>query len=33
MRRFHEEMAVHFDSVCVPTPDGLAVGVEVEPVA
>lgn len=28
MRRFHEEMALHFDSVCVPTPDGLAVGVK-----
>jgi caffeoyl-CoA O-methyltransferase len=31
MRRFHEEMAVEFDSVCVPTPDGLAVGVKVAP--
>jgi len=27
MRRFHEEMAEHYDSVCIPTPDGLAVGV------
>jgi predicted O-methyltransferase YrrM len=26
MRAFHEEMAEHFDSVCIPTPDGLAVG-------
>lgn len=26
MRRFHQEMAEFFDSVCVPTPDGLAVG-------
>lgn len=33
MRRFHEEMASHFDSVCVPTPDGLAVGVKLTPVA
>lgn len=30
MRRFHEEMACHYDSVCIPTPDGLAVGVRVE---
>lgn len=27
MRRFHEEAAQHFDSVCVPTPDGLLVGI------
>ncbi len=27
MRRFHEEMAERFDSVCIPTPDGLAVGI------
>ncbi|MBT8451734.1 MAG: class I SAM-dependent methyltransferase [Deltaproteobacteria bacterium] len=33
MRRFHEEMALHFDSVCVPTPDGLAVGVKMNPAA
>jgi caffeoyl-CoA O-methyltransferase len=33
MRRFHEEMALHFDSVCVPTPDGLAVGVKMTPPA
>ena len=33
MRRFHEEMALHFDSVCVPTPDGLAIGVKVAPMA
>ena len=26
MRRFHEELANRFDSVCVPTPDGLVVG-------
>ena len=31
MRRFHEEMALNYRSVCVPTPDGLAVGVKVEP--
>ncbi len=28
MRRFHEEMASHFLSLCVPTPDGLAVGLK-----
>jgi len=33
MRRFHEEMALHYDSVCVPTPDGLAVGVKLDPKA
>jgi len=27
MRRFHELCAEHFDSVCVPTPDGLVVGI------
>jgi caffeoyl-CoA O-methyltransferase len=27
MRRFHEEMASNYRSVCVPTPDGLAVGI------
>ncbi len=26
MRRFHEEAAAHFDSVCVPTPDGMVLG-------
>ena len=26
MRRFHEDMARHYDSVCIPTPDGIAVG-------
>jgi caffeoyl-CoA O-methyltransferase len=26
MRAFHEEMAASFESVCIPTPDGLAVG-------
>ena len=30
MRRFHEEMASNYRSVCIPTPDGLAVGVRVE---
>jgi caffeoyl-CoA O-methyltransferase len=30
MRRFHEEMARHYRSVCIPTPDGLAVGVRAE---
>jgi caffeoyl-CoA O-methyltransferase len=28
MRRFHEEAAAAFDSVCAPTPDGLLVGVK-----
>lgn len=28
MRRFHEEARAHFDTVCVPTPDGLLVGVK-----
>jgi caffeoyl-CoA O-methyltransferase len=28
MRRFHEEAARAFDTVCVPTPDGLLVGVK-----
>ncbi|MCA9530171.1 MAG: O-methyltransferase [Myxococcales bacterium] len=28
MRRFHEAMARDFRSVCVPTPDGLAVGIK-----
>lgn len=28
MRRFHEEMAESFDSVCIPTPDGLAMGIK-----
>jgi hypothetical protein len=23
MRRFHEQVAAEFDSVCIPTPDGL----------
>jgi len=27
MRRFHEETAARFDSVCVPTPDGLVLGI------
>jgi caffeoyl-CoA O-methyltransferase len=31
MRRFHEEMARHYRSVCIPTPDGLAVGIRNEP--
>jgi caffeoyl-CoA O-methyltransferase len=29
MRRFHEEMAAHYRSVCIPTPDGLAVGLRI----
>ena len=33
MRRFHEEMATRFDSVCLPTPDGLALGVRRAPEA
>jgi caffeoyl-CoA O-methyltransferase len=28
MRRFHEEAAQHFDTVCIPTPDGLLLGVK-----
>ncbi len=28
MRRFHEEMAADYLSLCVPTPDGLAVGLK-----
>lgn len=27
MRRFHEEAAASFDTVCIPTPDGLLLGV------
>jgi len=33
MRRFHEEMAARYRSVCIPTPDGLAVGILVDPEA
>jgi caffeoyl-CoA O-methyltransferase len=33
MRRFHEEMSASYRSVCLPTPDGLAVGVRVDPKA
>jgi caffeoyl-CoA O-methyltransferase len=33
MRRFHEEMAEHYESVCIPTPDGLAVGIRRDPKA
>jgi caffeoyl-CoA O-methyltransferase len=28
MRRFHELVAVHCDSVCAPTPDGLVLGIK-----
>lgn len=28
MRRFHEEAAKAFDSVCLPTPDGMLVGIK-----
>lgn len=28
MRRFHEQLAADFDSVCAPTPDGLVVAVK-----
>jgi hypothetical protein len=28
MRRFHERVAQACDSVCVPTPDGLVVGIK-----
>ncbi|MGB5810030.1 MAG: O-methyltransferase [Polyangiales bacterium] len=31
MRRFHEEMARSYRSVCVPTPDGLALGIRSDP--
>ena len=27
MRRFHEEAREHFDTVCIPTPDGMLLGV------
>jgi hypothetical protein len=27
MREFHEEAAAHFDSACLPTPDGMLVGI------
>jgi caffeoyl-CoA O-methyltransferase len=27
MRRFHEEAALRFDTVCIPTPDGILLGV------
>jgi len=33
MRRFHEEMSSSYRSVCLPTPDGLAVGVRADPKA
>jgi hypothetical protein len=28
MRRFHELVAAHCDSVCAPTPDGLVLGIK-----
>lgn len=28
MRRFHEEAALSFDTVCIPTPDGLLLGLK-----
>jgi caffeoyl-CoA O-methyltransferase len=28
MRRFHEEAREHFDTVCIPTPDGLLLGIK-----
>jgi caffeoyl-CoA O-methyltransferase len=28
MRRFHEEAHVHFDTICIPTPDGLLLGIK-----
>jgi len=28
MRAFHEHVAAHCDSVCIPTPDGLVVGIK-----
>jgi caffeoyl-CoA O-methyltransferase len=27
MRRFHEQLAADFDAVCIPTPDGLVLGI------
>jgi caffeoyl-CoA O-methyltransferase len=27
MRRFHEQLPEHFDSVCIPTPDGLVLAI------
>ena len=33
MRRFHEEMSSSYRSVCLPTPDGLAVGLRADPKA
>lgn len=30
MRRFHEDSSRYFDAVCVPTPDGLLVGVRTD---
>jgi caffeoyl-CoA O-methyltransferase len=29
MRTFHQEMRESFDSVCIPTPDGLALGIKI----
>ncbi len=28
MRRFHEEAKLHFETVCIPTPDGLLLGIK-----
>ena len=28
MRRFHEEAKQHFDTVCIPTPDGMLLGIK-----
>jgi caffeoyl-CoA O-methyltransferase len=28
MRRFHEEAAANYDTVCIPTPDGLLMGIK-----
>ena len=28
MRRFHEEAKAHFDTVCIPTPDGMLLGIK-----
>jgi predicted O-methyltransferase YrrM len=27
MRRFHEEARAYFDTVCLPTPDGMLLGI------
>jgi predicted O-methyltransferase YrrM len=31
MRRFHEEAKQHFETVCIPTPDGMLLGIRKTP--